>query len=126
MQEITLYQLERDRRRLQIELLNAQEKLDALLFKESDYADVHSEVLKIKELMDKLETVYKAAEEKELSGGATMRLRDVPKYTNIHDLMKLTKEQRQTLYQQCLGGRSCYLVDEECFYEKFFNEDGEY
>lgn len=58
-----------------------------------------------------------------------MRLKDIPKYTTTDVVMKLTKKQRQVLYQQCKSGRSCYLVDanfnQGSFYEDVFNEKGE-
>ena len=57
-----------------------------------------------------------------------MKVKDVPKYTTVDTVMQLTPRQRQILYRQCEGGRSCYLVDVNygtgAFYERCFDNRG--
>lgn len=57
-----------------------------------------------------------------------MKVKDVPKYTTVDTVMQLTPRQRQILYRQCQGGRSCYLQDVNYnsggFYESCFDYRG--
>ena len=57
-----------------------------------------------------------------------MKVNEVPKYSCMETVMQLTRRQRAILYRQCVGGRSCYLVDVNytsgAFFEDCFDQRG--
>lgn len=51
-----------------------------------------------------------------------MKVNEIQKYTTMEEVMKLSQRQRAILFKQCLGGRSCYIVDVNYNHGSFFQD----
>jgi hypothetical protein len=57
----------------------------------------------------------------------------LPKYTSLYELSTWPEEDLKKLYEQCINGRSCYIMDADpycagystgAFFEEVYNEEG--